>query len=313
MRYVFFVSVGPGETRWALYYTLSTLSTAGRVYVHFDSWEEYQRHKETVDQYAETVVLARRRTGLAQGRSWAIEEIPDLEPNAEYICTADSHVVLLKNFSCRGAACDIKRCDYPPERDEKPYSVLPCTGHYGQAYWNFRYQTFIYNCRHKPFSYNPLICIRRDAAKAVRNLYAKYGLPVIPWEEYGSDQQQIYVSVFRLYGLEETECVEERGPVYLHRANKPDYPFWKNRWTPERLAKYAVARSCFLKLHYPRELWSLIGNEPASCPIPDDVAKRLNDEFRYGYADSLLWFKQYVSGQDVEIFRKEVSLLGLKL
>ena len=76
--YVFFVSVGPGETRWALYYTLSTLSTAGRVYVHFDTWEEYWRHKEVVDQYADTVVLARRRTGLAQGRSWAVEELPDM-------------------------------------------------------------------------------------------------------------------------------------------------------------------------------------------------------------------------------------------
>jgi hypothetical protein len=312
--YAFFVSVGPGESRWALYYTLSTLSRMGRIYVHFDSWEEYQRHKETVDQYAETVVLAKKRRGLAQGRSWAVEELPDLEPNAEYICTADSHIVLLQDFDCGGAAaCDPQRCDYPPERDADPLSVAAgCVKHYGQAHWNFRYTAFIFNCDHKPFSYNPLICVRRDASVVLRDLYGKYGLPVIPWEEYGADQQQIYVSVFRLYGLGETKCVPG-NPVYLHRANRTDHPFWASRWTPERLAKYAVARACFLKLHYPKELWGLVGNEPERCPIPDDVTKKINDEFRYGYAEFLMWFSKYVGQQDVELFRREVEVLGLRL
>jgi len=314
MRYAFFVSVARGETEHALTYTLSSLSQMGQVYVHFDTYDDYRVYRHIVDRYATMVAIATKRKGLAQGRSWAVEELPDIS-GADYVCNADSHITLLRAPICDSGVCDYQRCEYSFNDDTDPYRVIgKCVSHFGPMQWNFMYRTFVYTCDYKPYAYTPLMCVRKDVAKALRDLYGKYGLSIIPWEEYGSDNDQIYVSAFRLYGLRQCRCVwAEEGPMYLHRANNVEHPFWKSRWTPERIRKYAISKACFLKLHYPRELWGLVGNEPERCPIPDDVVKKINDEFSYGYAEFLVWFSKYVGQQDVELFRREVEVLGLRL
>jgi len=112
------------------------------------------------------------------------------------------------------------------------------------------------------------------------------GLGVVPWRGYGADQEQVYVSATRLFGA--GRCVSEL--TYGHRSTTSNvhHEFWSKRWVGEYFNEWYQANVCFLKLHYPRELWRTSPYDPTRCRyIDDETAKRIQDEFRYTYWDFL--------------------------
>ena len=230
--------------------------------------------------------------------------------NDDYVCTVDSHVYLHR-FEPEGFE-DAIQFDYGPEYEHAPWLIADTAlKHYGTQNWNRRcMHTFPYRCDVIWYSIDPFICFPRHVVKALRDLYGKYGLWIIPWHGYGSDGDQAFVSATRLLGP--AKC--SKKTIFGHRHNlTPGYKFWQERWRDEWYrTEWYQANACFLKLHYPRELWKLAPFDPTKCRyVPDDVARRIQDDFRYDYRDFLRWAINYASGEDRRMFEEEGRILGL--
>ena len=299
MMVTFFVSVYERETDTALKITIENLKKFGKVILHFDKPELLRPWvKELVDD----VVFV---DGMARGRGWAFENIDD-----DYVCTVDSHVYIFRlNLVEFG---DYRRYDYGFDVEDRPWSVVDrSVWHFGQLYWNRKFQTFVFECERKWYSYNPLLCLGRGVVKRLRDLYSKYGIGIIPWKGYGSDNDQVYVSAARLFGP--GRCVNEL--TYCHRATVSNlkHEFWSKRWTDEYLSEWYQSNACFMKLHYPRELWRLSPFDPTKCRyIDDETAKRIQDEFRYSYWDFLRDSINMFNEEDRKIAEEELKYINLK-
>jgi len=293
----FFVSVLDRETDTALRLTIESLKRFGRVVLHFDR-PEFVR--PWVREMVDDVVFV---DGLGWGRSWAYENVDD-----DYVCTVDSHVYMIR-FEPADIG-DYRRFDYEFDVEDRPWTVINKSAwHFGQLYWNRRFQTFVFDCERKWFSHNPLICLGRGVIKRLRDVYSKYGLRIIPWKGYGSDQEQVFVSATRLFGP--GRCVREL--TYGHRAtvSNTSHEFWSKRWVDEYTREWYQANACFLKLHYPRELWRLSPFDVTKCKyIDDETAKRIQDEFRYTYWDFLMDSMRYLDDRDKAIAEQELKYIN---
>jgi len=293
----FFVSVHEKETDAALRLTIESVRRFGKVVVHFDRPELLRSWvKELVDD----VVFI---NGLGLGRSWAYENIDD-----DYVCTVDSHIYMFR-FKPEGF-CDYKRYDYGFDVEDKPWVIKDIgTKHFGQLNWNRRFGSWVFECTEKWYSYNPLVCLPRHIVKKLRDVYSKYGFRVIPWRGWGSDQEQVSVSAVRLFGG--ARCVNEL--TYAHRAtvSNTEHPFWKDRWSGDYLNEWYQANSCFLKLHYPRELWKFAPFNPEWCRyVDDETVKRMQDEFRYSYWDFLKNSWSLLDEKDKKIAEDELKYVS---
>jgi len=294
----FFVSVYERETDVALRLTVESLRKFGRVVLHFDRPDLL---RPWVREFVDDVVFV---DGLARGRSWAYENIDD-----DYVCTVDSHVYMLRFRPAEVG--DYKRFDYGFDVEDRPWvAVDKSVHHFGQLYWNRRFRTFVFDCKRKWFSHNPMICLGRGVVKRLRDVYSKYGLGIIPWRGYGSDQEQVFVSAVRLFGP--GECVSEL--TYGHRATVSDtsHEFWSKRWVSGYTDEWYQANACFLKLHYPRELWRLSSYDPSKCRyVDDETVRRIQDEFRYTYWDFLMVSMNVLNEDDKKIAEEEIKYKNL--
>jgi len=295
----FFVSVYERETDTALRLTIESLKKFGRVVLHFDRSELL---RPWAVEMADDVVFV---DGLGWGRGWAYENIDD-----DYVCTVDSHVYM---FRFRPAEIgDYRRFDYGFDVEDRPWTAINGSAHhFGQVNWNRRFKTFVFECGRKWYSHNPFICLGRGVIKRLRDVYSKYGLGVIPWRGYGSDQEQVFVSATRLFGP--GECVSEL--TYGHRATVSDtsHEFWSKRWVEGYTGEWYQANACFMKLHYPRELWRLSPFDPTKCRyIDDETAKKIQDEFRYSYWDFLRDSISIFNCEDRKIAEEELRYINLK-
>jgi len=305
---IFFISVGRWETDVAVLYVYRTASKFGRVVFHVDDGATVERVRRLVGGDVDIVAV----DGLGAGRSWAVENIDD------DVILSDSHVYFLERPSCGSTHCDFRRFDFGFDVEDNPVSVVNRSAwHFGQVNWNRAYRSFIFDCDVKWYSHNPVVYISGDAVRRIRDVYMKYGLRPIPWRGYGADMEQLYVSASRLFGPGKCVYGRDRGPVYGHRASvsNTSHQFWSERWRDAAYyGEWYRANVCFLKLHYPRELWSIPrsrGFDPEKCDIiSDDVVKKINDEFRYSYADFLRDFRP-ADNEDVSVYDLEKSLLKI--
>lgn len=293
MNIVFFVSVGKNETEKALKYTFFSLSRFGDVVFHVDDVENEKWVKSVLGD-VETVVVK----GLGRGRGYAFKWF--LDHGGDVIVISDSHVVLLEGFEC-GGFCDFKRFDFGFDVEDNPLGVVDRVAwHFGQVNWDRVMDRFVFDCKYKPYSYNPLTAYSRHVVKRIVDVYSKYGLDPIPWPGYGADVEQLYVSAFRLFGIggEFGKCVygREGRPVYGHRASVSNinHPFWSNRWKDQwYYSEWYQANVCFLKLQLPQEYWDRPrsrGFDPNACKyIDDNTVKKINEEFKFGYEDFIKW------------------------
>ena len=303
---IVFVSVGRWETDAAILYTYRTASMFGRVIIHVDDGAAAERVRSLVGRDVDIVVV----DGLGAGRSWAVENIDD------DVVLSDSHVYFLERPSCGSTHCDFRRFDFGFDTEHDPVSVIGKSAwHFGQLNWNRAYRSFVFDCAAKWYSHNPVIFLHKDAVRRIRDVYMKYGLRPIPWRGYGADMEQLYVSASRLFGPGLCVYGSNRGPIYGHRASVSNttHPFWAERWkSPTYYGEWYRANTCFLKLHYPRELWNIPrsrGFDPERCDIDDRTVKQLNDEFRYTYADFLRDFRP-TDPADIPIYNLEKTTLG---
>jgi glycosyltransferase involved in cell wall biosynthesis len=294
----FFVSVYERETDTALRLTVESLKRFGRVVVHFDRPDLL---RPWVVVLVDDVVFV---DGLGWGRSWAYENIDD-----DYVCTVDSHVYVMRFRPAEIG--DYRRFDYGFDVEDRPWAAVnESAHHFGQVNWNRRFKTFVFDCRRKWYSHNPLICLGRGVIKMLRDVYSKYGLGIIPWRGYGADQEQVFVSATRLFGP--GECVSEL--TYGHRATVSDtsHEFWSKRWVEEYTSEWYQANACFLKLHYPRELWRLSPFDASKCRyIDDETARRIQDEFRYTYWDFLTDSLGIFNEEDRRVAEEELKYKNL--
>jgi hypothetical protein len=295
----FFVSVYEKETDTALRITIESLKRFGKVILHFDRPDLLRPWvKELVDD----VVFV---DGLARGRGWAFENIDD-----DYVCTVDSHVYMLRFNPVEHG--DYRLYDYGFDVEDRPWSVInKSVWHFGHLYWNRRFQTFVFECERKWYSHNPLVCLGGCVVRRLRDVYFKYGLGVIPWKGYGADQEQVYVSATRLFGP--GRCVNEL--TYGHRSSTSNahHEFWSRRWVGDYFNEWYQAHACFMKLHYPRELWRFSPYDLTRCKyVDDETAKRIQDEFRYTYWDFLRDSINVLNKEDRKIAEEELKYINLK-
>ena len=292
----FFVSVYERETDAALRLTVESLRRFGKVVLHFDRPDLL---RPWVGGLVDDVVFV---GGLARGRSWAYENIDD-----DYVCTIDSHVYMIR-FSPVELG-DYRLYDYGFDVEDRPWTAVnKAAWHFGQLYWNRKFKGFVFECERKWYSHNPMICLGRGVVKRLRDVYSKYGLGVIPWRGYGADQEQVFVSATRLFGP--GECVSEL--TYGHRAtvSNTSHEFWSRRWVGEYTDEWYQANACFLKLHYPRELWRLSPFDVSKCRyVDDETAKRIQDEFRYTYWDFLRDSIDMFNEEDRKIAEEEIDYI----
>jgi hypothetical protein len=75
------------------------------------------------------------------------------------------------------------------------------------------------------------------------------------------------------------------------------------------VVRYVVAT--FLKLHYPKELWRFAPFNPEWCRyVDDEVARRIQDEFKYSYWDFLRDSLGILNEEDRKVAEKEITFIS---
>ena len=102
-------------------------------------------------------------------------------------------------------------------------------------------------------------------------------------------------SVFRVV------VVDEEVGIYIGVL------FWSKRWVEGYISEWYQANACFLKLHYPRELWRLSPFDVSRCRyVDDEAARRIQDEFRYTYWDFLDDSMNMLNEEDRKVAEEEI-------
>jgi len=169
--------------------------------------------------------------GIGQARDAGMRHAVELGFNC--IATPDSHVVALGSADslCRDAemgATQGYRIDAPfygwPDRTVG----IPW---YGRMYSiSLKYFVEVYDCRIKPWSYEPLMAFSASALKKLMDVQSGR---IIVGRGFGAELPDVSISLARLgYRV---GCTPVK---YIHRASTDDVSFWRERWNDERQKKY---------------------------------------------------------------------------
>ncbi|CAA33000.1 hypothetical protein D1T48_gp32 [Thermoproteus tenax virus 1] len=264
------------ETKTGLRNTIYTAINTGKVkkiLLGLDKPEDKEIFNDIINEFKDYIIDVVYAEGLGANRNELL--VRGSEENEDYICLADSHLYFITPVAdivktmCNSQACDFKRFDFGFDVENNPLSVLNrSVHHFGQFNIDRLANNYIFSCEYKYYANNPFLCFKKSAIKELLNIY---GGKIIPWQHYGADMEQIYVSIVRRYGRTAGKCIGT-SPIYGHRAtvSNTEHEFWKSRWTIKDYSEgWYQANACFLALHIPRELWNLKPRifEPDKCKL----------------------------------------------
>ncbi|MGC9119558.1 MAG: glycosyltransferase family A protein [Thermoproteus sp.] len=229
--------------------TASFKAQGADVYIVVDDPQTYLKFVRYVGDLR-PMWLITQQAGVGAARNYGLAHLAS--SGYDCVLTADSHVRLLDSLDvlCRDAlaygATQGWRIDATHQQlvsgtipsDKKPW--------FGRMYSvTLSKYVEVFDCVHKPWSYEPLTAYSATALKHLMKAQSGY---VIIGRGFGAELSELTMSLSRL-GYK-VACSHVR---YLHRFSKGDEPFWRDRWSDEQNRLFKESFGVYVAKHIPPE------------------------------------------------------------
>jgi hypothetical protein len=203
-----------------------------------------------------------------------------MELGFDCVVSSDTHVLLLGDLN-RLCADALAHGAAQGLRLDSPFSAWPRVGPEARPWYgpvfsiSLRNRVDVFDCRLKPWSYEPLMAFSSSALRRLADLQEGR---VILGRGFGAELPDLSMSLSRL-GYD-VACT----PVaYVHRYSTGSEEFWRGRWDELQYRLWAESFGVYLVKHVPeryRERSPYAGFEKYVAPWQLEIAKRFNEVAR---------------------------------